>query len=165
MGWKRTAQLCKLQILSILYKDQFVLLKLDIEIKILKKTLKTKHVVFIQINNKLNGTSLATTTNCKIIFVLAIVMCNAHYSTQSTKWVICNAYDKTHIIFPLVIRTQNSKHVWNQTSLDWKFIYNLFINTPFVSIKKKKKLWEDIFWHFHVFGMEVKGKISQNFPY
>ena len=32
------------------------------------------------------------------------------YLTQPIKWVICNAYDKTHNIFSLVIRAQGQHH-------------------------------------------------------
>ena len=36
------------------------------------------------------------------------------YWTQPIKWIICNAYDKTHNIFPLVIKAQDSKYIWSQ---------------------------------------------------
>ena len=119
---------------SILYKDQFMLLKLYNEIKILKKTLKTKHVVFIQINNQLNETSLGPSTHRKITFVL--VMCNAHYlfnPTNQANHMHCKWWDTLFFYWWLELKAPNmfgAKPYLTENS------YIIFLNAPFVSIKK-----------------------------
>ena len=97
------------------HKDQFMLLKLYNEIKILKKTFKTKHVVY-WMNNQLNDTSLAPSTYRKIIFVL--IMCNVHYlfnPTNQVNHMHCTWRDTSFFYWFMLVRAQSSNHVWSQT--------------------------------------------------
>ena len=112
-----------------------MLLKLYNEIKILKKTFKTKHVVY-WMNNQLNDTSLAPSTYRKIIFVL--IMCNVHYLlTQPTKWTIYTAHDGTHHFFiGLCWLELKAPKMFGVKPFLTKNSYIIFLNAPFVSIKK-----------------------------